>query len=141
MRAVIQRVTRARCEVGGRETAGFEGEGLVVLLGVTHDDGAAAADTMARKIAELKLLRGDRGTGEAAAPVLLISQFTLYADTRKGRKPSWSKAAPADQAAPLVERVAVALEARGVAVARGVFGADMLITLANDGPVTLIVDT
>jgi D-tyrosyl-tRNA(Tyr) deacylase len=141
MRAVIQRAAKARCEVGGRQVGGFDGEGLVVLLGVTHDDAPPQVERMARKIAELKLLRGDRSVLEAAAPVLLISQFTLYAETRKGRKPSWSKAAPAAQAAPLVEQVAVALEERGLAVGRGVFGADMLITLANDGPVTLIIDT
>ncbi|MDR2453176.1 MAG: D-tyrosyl-tRNA(Tyr) deacylase [Bifidobacteriaceae bacterium] len=141
MRAVIQRAAQARCQVGGRQISGFEGEGLVVLLGVTHADAAPQAERMARKISQLKLLRGDRSALEAAAPVLLISQFTLYAETRKGRKPSWSKAAPAAQAAPLVEQVAVALEQCGLEVGRGVFGADMLIALANDGPVTLIVDT
>jgi D-tyrosyl-tRNA(Tyr) deacylase len=141
MRAVIQRVTAGRCEVEGRQVAGFEGEGLVVLLGVAVDDAVSEADRTARKIAELKLLRGDRSVQEADAPVLLISQFTLYGDTRKGRKPSWSKAAPARVAEPLVERVAVALEERGIVVGRGVFGADMLVTLSNDGPVTLVVDT
>jgi D-tyrosyl-tRNA(Tyr) deacylase len=104
------------------------------------DDAVAQAERIARKVAELKLLRGDRSVQEGGAPVLLISQFTLLADTRKGRKPSWSKAAPAAVAEPLVERVAVALEERGVTVGRGVFGADMLVTLANDGPVTLVVD-
>ncbi|MDR1118375.1 MAG: D-tyrosyl-tRNA(Tyr) deacylase [Bifidobacteriaceae bacterium] len=141
MRAVIQRVAGARCEVAGKEISGFQGEGLVALVGVGLDDAAPAAQRIARKIAELKLLRGDRSVLEATAPVLLISQFTLYADTRKGRKPSWSKAAPADQAEPLVELVATELEERGVVVGRGVFGADMLVTLANDGPVTVIVDT
>jgi D-tyrosyl-tRNA(Tyr) deacylase len=113
----------------------------VVLVGVTHGDGPDQADKLARKIAELKLLRDQRSAQEAAAPVMVISQFTLYADTKKGRKPSWSRAAPGAQAEPLVERVAVALEERGIVVARGVFGADMRITLTNDGPVTLIVDT
>jgi D-tyrosyl-tRNA(Tyr) deacylase len=138
---VIQRVIGASCTTGGRQLAGFDGEGLVVLLGVTHGDGADAADRMARKIAELKLLRGDRSVLEAAAPVLVVSQFTLYADTKKGRKPSWSKAAPGPVAEPLIERVAASLEDRGLVVGRGAFGADMLVTLANDGPVTLIVDT
>ncbi|MDR1187565.1 MAG: D-tyrosyl-tRNA(Tyr) deacylase [Bifidobacteriaceae bacterium] len=140
MRAVIQRATDARCEVGGRQVSGFLGEGLVVLLGVTHDDGEAQALKMARKVAELKLLRDERSLSDAAAPVMLISQFTLYADTKKGRKPSWSKAAPGPQAEPLVSRVAAALEERGLVVARGVFGANMQVTLTNDGPVTLIVD-
>jgi D-tyrosyl-tRNA(Tyr) deacylase len=141
MRAVIQRVTRARCQVDGRQVSGFDGEGLVVLLGVTHQDAEPAAERMARKIAELKLLRGQLSVLEATAPVMLISQFTLYAETRKGRKPSWSKAAPASQAEPLVDHVATALSQRGVLVQSGVFGADMLVSLANDGPVTLIVDT
>jgi D-tyrosyl-tRNA(Tyr) deacylase len=140
MRAVIQRTVDARCEVAGHQVSGFTGEGLVVLLGVTHQDTAAEALKLARKIAELKLLRDQRSLLEAAAPVMVISQFTLYADTKKGRKPSWSKAAPASQAEPLVEQVAMALEERGLVVARGIFGADMLVTLANDGPVTLIVD-
>ncbi|MDR2567422.1 MAG: D-tyrosyl-tRNA(Tyr) deacylase [Bifidobacteriaceae bacterium] len=141
MRAVIQRAVDGRCEVAGHQVGGFTGEGLVVLVGVTHDDGEEQALKLARKIAELKLLRDQRSVTEAAAPVLLISQFTLYADTKKGRKPSWSKAAPGSQAEPLVERVAVALEERGLVVARGVFGADMQVTLTNDGPVTLIIDT
>ncbi|MDR1635299.1 MAG: D-tyrosyl-tRNA(Tyr) deacylase [Bifidobacteriaceae bacterium] len=141
MRAVIQRAVGGRCEVAGKQISGFLGEGLVVLIGVTHQDGEEQALTMARKIAELKLLRGQRSVQEAAVPVLLISQFTLYADTKKGRKPSWSKAAPGPQAEPLVERVALALEERGLVVARGVFGADMQVTLTNDGPVTLIIDT
>jgi D-tyrosyl-tRNA(Tyr) deacylase len=141
MRAVIARGIDGRCEVNGRQVSGFTGEGLVVLLGVTHGDQEAQAQRMARKIAELKLLRAERSVDDAAAPVLLISQFTLYADTAKGRKPSWSKAAPAHQAEPLVERVAVLLENRGLVVARGVFGADMQISYTNDGPVTVIVDT
>jgi D-tyrosyl-tRNA(Tyr) deacylase len=120
--------------------AGFDGPGLVALVGVTHGDGEDQADRLAKKIAELKLLRDGGSVQESKAPVLVISQFTLYADTKKGRRPSWSKAAPASAARPLVERVALALEARGVPVGRGVFGADMRVTLTNDGPVTLIVD-
>ncbi|MDR2373047.1 MAG: D-tyrosyl-tRNA(Tyr) deacylase [Bifidobacteriaceae bacterium] len=141
MRAVVQRVLGARCQIAGRQVSGFDGEGLVALLGVTHADGAEQALKLARKIAELKLLRGERSALDAAAPVMAISQFTLYADTKKGRKPSWSKAAPGTQAEPLVERVALALEERGLVVARGVFGADMRITFTNDGPVTIIIDT
>jgi D-tyrosyl-tRNA(Tyr) deacylase len=130
-----------RCEVAGKQVSGFLGEGLVALLGVTHGDGEDQAQKMARKLAELKLLRGERNALEATAPVMLISQFTLYADTAKGRKPSWSKAAPGPVAEPLVERVAELLEDRGLVVARGEFGADMQITFTNDGPVTLVIDT
>ncbi|MDR0592828.1 MAG: D-tyrosyl-tRNA(Tyr) deacylase [Bifidobacteriaceae bacterium] len=141
MRAVVQRANGARCEIGGRQVAGFGGEGLVALVGVTHGDGPDQALKLARKIAELKLLRDRRNVLEAAAPVMVISQFTLYADTKKGRVPSWSKAAPGPEAEPLVELVATALEERGLVVARGVFGADMAVTLTNDGPVTLVIET
>ncbi|MDR1392427.1 MAG: D-tyrosyl-tRNA(Tyr) deacylase [Bifidobacteriaceae bacterium] len=141
MRAVIQRVTQAQCTTDGRELASLTGEGLVVLVAAGRGDTPSQAETLARKIAELKLLRGDRSVQEAAAPVLLISQFTLYGDTRKGRKPSWSKAAPGAEAEPLVERVALELEGRGLVVGRGQFGADMRVSLTNDGPVTLIVET
>jgi D-tyrosyl-tRNA(Tyr) deacylase len=113
---------------------------LVVLVGVARGDSPDQAARLARRIADLKLLRDGRSAGEAAAPVLVISQFTLLGEAAKGRKPSWSKAAPAAEAAPLVEKVALDLEGRGVPVGRGVFGADMLVTLAGDGPVTLIVD-
>ncbi|MDR1825068.1 MAG: D-tyrosyl-tRNA(Tyr) deacylase [Bifidobacteriaceae bacterium] len=140
MRAVIQRAMGAQVQVDGQVTGAFEGPGLVVLLGVTHGDGEEQAQRMARKIAELKLLRGELGVEEAAAPVLLVSQFTLYADTKKGRRPSWSHAAPGPVAAPWVDRVGELLEDRGLRVERGVFGADMQLSLVNDGPVTLIVE-
>jgi D-tyrosyl-tRNA(Tyr) deacylase len=141
MRAVIQRAIDGRVEVDGRQVSGFLGQGLVVLLAITHDDGPDQVATMIRKIAELRLLRGELNVLEAAAPVMLISQFTLYADTKKGRRPSWSAAAPAAQAEPLVEQVAVGLEERGIVVARGVFGADMQVSLTNDGPVTIFLET
>ncbi|MDR1799590.1 MAG: D-tyrosyl-tRNA(Tyr) deacylase [Bifidobacteriaceae bacterium] len=140
MRAVIQRADGAQVAVDGQVTGAFTGPGLVVLLGVTHGDGEEQAQRMARKIAELKLLRGEQGAQEAGAPVLLISQFTLYADTKKGRRPSWSHAAPGPVAEPWVERVGTLLEERGLTVARGVFGADMRVSLVNDGPVTLVVE-
>jgi D-tyrosyl-tRNA(Tyr) deacylase len=141
VRSVVQRCLGGRCEVAGRQVGGFTGEGLVALVGVGREDGPAEARKMARKIAELKLLRDGRSAVEAAAPILLISQFTLYADTRKGRRPSWSGAAPGTAAEPLVDLVALELEERGLVVARGVFGADMRVTLTNDGPVTIIIDT
>ena len=144
MRAVLQRVTRASVSVGG-EVVGAIGPGIVALVGVTSDDGAAQVATMARKIAELRILPGERSisdlleTGEPAE-VLLISQFTLYADVRKGRRPSWNGAAPASVAEPVVAAVGEALRARGVPVAEGVFGAHMAVDLVNDGPVTIILD-
>lgn len=144
MRAVLQRVTRASVSVGG-EVVGEIGPGIVALVGVTTDDGAAQVATVARKIAELRILPGERSisdlleTGEPAE-VLLISQFTLYADVRKGRRPSWNGAAPSAVAEPVVAAVGEALRARGVPVAEGVFGAHMAVDLVNDGPVTIILD-
>ena len=140
MRAVLQRVSRARVVVDGAVVGAVEGEGLLVLVGVTHDDGPVQADRLARKIAELRLLRDERSVLEAGAAVLVVSQFTLYGDARKGRRPSWSAAAPGPVAEPLVDAVCAGLRERGVPVATGVFGADMSVELVNDGPVTLVLD-
>jgi D-tyrosyl-tRNA(Tyr) deacylase len=140
VRAVVQRVTRARVVVDGEVVGALERPGLVVLLGVTHDDGPAQADTLARKIAGLRILREERSVLDEGAPVLVVSQFTLYADTRKGRRPSWSAAAPGPVAEPLVEAFADALRGQGVEVATGRFGADMAVELVNDGPVTLLLE-
>lgn len=114
--------------------------GLLALVGVTHDDGPEQVDRMARKIAELRILRDEQSVLDTGAPVLVVSQFTLYADTRKGRRPSWSAAAPGPMAEPVVEQVVEALRARGIEVATGRFGAMMQVSLTNDGPVTLVVD-
>lgn len=141
MRAVIQRALGAQVSVAGRRVAGFEGPGLVVLVAVTHDDAESQAQTMARKIAELRIMREDASAGDLGAPVLVVSQFTLYGHTKKGRRPSWSAAAPAAVAEPLVTRVAQLLAQRGLPVGEGVFGADMQVELVGDGPVTVIVDT
>jgi D-aminoacyl-tRNA deacylase len=140
VRAVLQRVTRATVEVDGEVVGEISRPGLVALVGVTHDDGPEQVERMARKIAELRILRDEQSLVDAAAPVLVVSQFTLYADTRKGRRPSWSAAAPGPVAEPLVEAVVAALRARGVEVATGRFGAMMSVSLTNDGPVTLVVD-
>lgn len=140
MRAVLQRVTRASVSVEGEVTGAIDRPGLLALVGVTHDDGAEQVDTMARKISELRILRDERSVLDEGAPVLVVSQFTLYADTRKGRRPSWNNAAPGPVAEPLVEQLVVALRDRGVEVATGRFGAMMEVTLVNDGPVTLVVD-
>ncbi len=140
MRAVLQRVARACVTVDGQVVGSVEGEGLLALVGVTHDDGPEQVDRLARKIAELRLLRDERSVVDAGAAVLVVSQFTLYGDARKGRRPSWSAAAPGPVAEPLVEAVCAALRARGVQVETGVFGADMAVELVNDGPVTLLLD-
>ena len=134
MRAVLQRVASARVEVDGEVVGEISRPGLVAFIGVTHEDGPQQVERMARKIAELRILRDEQSVVDAAAPVLVVSQFTLYADTRKGRRPSWSAAAP------LVDAVVAALRDRGVEVATGRFGAMMAVSLTNDGPVTLVVD-
>ena len=140
MRAVLQRVSSASVTVDGVVVGAIDGPGLVALVGVTHDDGPDQVATMARKISELRILRNERSVTDVGAPVLVVSQFTLYADTRKGRRPSWSNAAPGPVAEPLVDAVVQALRARGVEVATGRFGAMMDVSLVNDGPVTLVVD-
>ena len=140
MRAVLQRVTSARVEVDGEVVGEISRPGLVALVGVTHDDGPEQVERLARKIAALRILRDEQSLVDAAAPVLVVSQFTLYADTRKGRRPSWSAAAPGPVAEPLVDAVVAALRGRGLEVATGRFGAMMAVSLTNDGPVTLVVD-
>ena len=141
MRAVIQRSQGASVTVDGVRVGGFLGEGLVALVGVTHGDGEAEAQRIARKIAELRILRGERSAIDAGAPVLVVSQFTLYGETKKGRSPTWNAAAPAEVAEPLVGRVAEILLQRGLEVSSGIFGADMAVSLVGDGPVTLIVES
>lgn len=141
MRAVVQRASRASVTVEGAVVGGFDGEGLVVLVGVTPGDGPAQVAYLSRKIADLRVLRGERSAAEAGAPVLVVSQFTLYGDARKGRRPTWSAAAPGPVAEPLVDAVVADLRARGLTVATGVFGADMAVELVNDGPVTLLLES
>jgi D-aminoacyl-tRNA deacylase len=140
VRAVVQRVTRARVTVAGEIVGSIERPGLCVLLGVTHGDGPGQVARLARKIVDLRILRGERSALDERAPVLVISQFTLYADTRKGRRPSWSAAAPGEVAEPVVEAFAGALREHGLEVATGRFGADMAVELVNDGPVTLMLE-
>ena len=137
MRAVIQRVNHAAVSVDGQVVGAIDRPGLLVLVGVTHDDGAAQVALIARKIADLRLLEGELSVTDAAAPVLVVSQFTLYADTRKGRRPSWNQAAGADVAEPLVQAVVEDLRSRGLEVATGQFGALMVIDMQGDGPVTI----
>lgn len=141
MRAVLQRVTSASVSVGG-EVVGAIGEpGLLVLLGVTHDDGPEQVAWTARKIRDTRLLRDEQSVADAGAPLLVVSQFTLYGDARKGRRPTWSAAAPGEVSEPLYEAVCAALRDAGTRVETGVFGADMQVALVNDGPVTLLLES
>lgn len=141
MRVVVQRASRASVSVAGEVLAAFEEPCLVVLVGVTHDDGPDQVATVASKIANLRILRDERSALDAGAPVLVISQFTLYGDVRKGRRPTWNAAAPGPVAEPLVGAVADALRAKGLRVGTGRFGADMAVELVNDGPVTIVYET
>ena len=140
MRAVVQRVSRASVTVDGEVVGAIDEPGLLVLLGVTHDDTAEKAAALAAQIWTLRILHGDRSAADEHAPILAISQFTLYADTRKGRRPSWNAAAPGPVSEPLYNSFCTALESLGATVERGIFGAHMDVALVNDGPVTLILD-
>lgn len=136
----MQRVTSARVRVDGAVVGAIERRGLVVLLGVTHTDTATEADELARKVWGLRILRGEQSCADTGAPLLVVSQFTLYGDARKGRRPSWSAAATGEVARPLYERFCTSLEDAGAPVARGLFGAEMALELVNDGPVTLLLE-
>jgi D-tyrosyl-tRNA(Tyr) deacylase len=137
---VLQRVSRASVSVAG-QTVGEIGTGLLVLLGVTHGDDRARAAALAGKVHTLRILREERSVADVpGAGVLVVSQFTLYGDARKGRRPSWSAAAPGPVAEPLVEHFVAELRRLGAPVATGVFGADMAVELVNDGPVTVLLE-
>ncbi|MER7893303.1 D-aminoacyl-tRNA deacylase [Micromonospora sp. NPDC094482] len=139
MRAVVQTVGRASVTVDS-EVVGAIDDGLLVLLGVTHTDTVETARTMARKVHELRILDEERSAADTGAPILVVSQFTLYGDARKGRRPSWTAAAPAEVAEPLVTEVVEALRARGAKVETGRFRAHMLVESVNIGPRTLLLD-
>ena len=141
MRLVIQRVASAQVAVAGEVVGSIAAPGLLILVGVTHDDTATVAARLAEKVWNLRILAGELSCADQQAPILVVSQFTLYADTRKGRRPSWSAAAPRAISEPLVEAFVSSLRALGAQVATGVFGADMQVTLVNDGPVTLLLDS
>ena len=144
MRAVVQRVTSARVTVDG-EVVGEIGQGLCVLVGVTHHDSTLHAKSLAEKVWQMRIFSDDAGVMNLAAAdvggeILVVSQFTLYADTARGRRPSWTAAAPAAVAEPLVDAVVERLRAMGAKVATGEFGAHMQVALENDGPVTILLD-
>ena len=141
MRAVIQRVLSASVTVEGRLVGSVSEPALLVYLGVTHDDGPAEVEWMARKFWDLRLLREEQSLSDVSGSVLLVSQFTLYGDGRKGRRPTWVAAAPGAVSEPLYDALAAALADRGARVERGEFGADMRVESINDGPITLVLET
>ena len=144
MRLCVQRVTAGSVRVDG-EPVGEIGHGLVILLGIGADDDEQVADRLAAKVANLRIFsdengKFDRSLLDVGGGALVVSQFTLYADTRKGRRPTWNQAAPGPVAEPLVDAVVEALRARGLTVGTGIFGADMKVELVNDGPITIILE-
>ena len=141
MRAVLQRVSRASVTVDGVVVGGLDGPGLVVLVGITHDDGPAQVGWLARKVRDLRIMRDERSVADLGAAVLVVSQFTLYGDARKGRRPTWAAAAPGPVSEPLYDALCAELERLGTHVERGVFGADMSVELVNDGPVTVVLES
>jgi D-tyrosyl-tRNA(Tyr) deacylase len=140
MRAVVQRVSSASVAVDGQTVGAIDEPGLLVLVGVTHTDTRAEAAKLAAKLWGLRILHGEKSCSDVSAPLLVISQFTLYGDARKGRRPTWQAAAPGPVAEPLVNAVVEELRKLGAHVETGRFGADMKVSLVNDGPITLIVD-
>lgn len=137
---MLQRVTSADVTVAGEVVGSLTRPGLLVLVGVTHSDTVETAARLADKVWRLRVLEGERSCEQEDAPLLVVSQFTLYADTRKGRRPSWSAAAPGAVSQPLYEAVVRSLRELGATVETGVFGAHMDVRLVNDGPVTLVLD-
>jgi D-tyrosyl-tRNA(Tyr) deacylase len=137
---VVQRVSQASVTVDGQAVGAMSEPGLLVLVGITHDDTPEKAAKLAAKLWGLRILDGEKSCSDVSAPLLVISQFTLYADTRKGRRPAWQAAAPGPVAEPLVDAVVSSLRGLGAHVQTGVFGADMKVSLVNDGPVTLVLD-
>jgi D-tyrosyl-tRNA(Tyr) deacylase len=140
MRAVVQRVSSASVTVGGSVVGSLASPGLLVYLGVTHSDGPAEVEWMARKIWTLRILPEEKSASDVTAPVLVVSQFTLYGDPRKGRRPTWEAAAPAPVSEPVYDAVCRALTDLGAHVERGVFGARMEVSSVNDGPFTVLLD-
>lgn len=140
VRAVVQRVTSASVRVDGETVGAIDKPGLCVLVGVTHEDTRATASRLAEKLWTLRILADERSCADLDAPLLLVSQFTLYGDARKGRRPSWTAAAPGPIAEPLFDAVVSSLRGLGATVATGVFGAEMQVSLTNDGPFTVLLE-
>jgi D-tyrosyl-tRNA(Tyr) deacylase len=142
MRILVQRVTSASVTVDGEVVGAIDpdGQALLALVGITHDDDPAKAQRLAEKLWQLRILDGEKSASDVGAPILVVSQFTLYANTAKGRRPTWNAAAPGAVAEPLVTTFADALRGLGAHVETGVFGADMQVALVNDGPVTVLLE-
>jgi D-aminoacyl-tRNA deacylase len=140
MRAVVQRVLQASVAVDGTVVGAISSPGLLVLVGVTHTDGSAEVAWMARKIWELRIMRDEKSASDLDAPILVVSQFTLYGDARKGRRPTWQAAAPGPVSEPVYDDLCAELSRLGATVARGSFGADMVVSSSNDGPVTMLLE-
>ncbi|HET9945619.1 MAG TPA: D-aminoacyl-tRNA deacylase [Actinomycetes bacterium] len=140
MRAVVQRVLRASVTIDGKVVGEIEGPGLLVYLGVTHSDGPDETAWTARKVWDLRLLRDEQSASDIGAPVLVVSQFTLYGDARKGRRPTWQAAAPGEVSEPVYDAFCAELERLGAHVERGVFGAQMEVASVNDGPITVLLE-
>jgi D-tyrosyl-tRNA(Tyr) deacylase len=141
VKAVVQRVLSASVSVDGEVVGSISEPGLLAYVGVTHSDGPVEVAWLARKVWELRVLRDERSASEVGAPILVVSQFTLYGDARKGRRPTWQAAAPGPVSEPVYEAVCAELERLGAHVERGVFGADMRVESVNDGPITLVLET
>jgi D-aminoacyl-tRNA deacylase len=141
MRAILQRVSRASVSVEGKVVGAIDGPGLLVLAGATHGDSEAEAAALAEKIWNLRILDGEKSCADVSAPLLVVSQFTLYADTRRGRRPSWSAAAPGEVGEPLIDAFVASLRSLGAHVETGIFGAMMEVELVNSGPFTISLDT
>lgn len=142
MRVLVQRVTSARVTVAGEVVGEITpaSQGLLALVGITHDDDAATATRLAEKLWQMRILDGEKSAADIGAPILVVSQFTLYGNTTKGRRPTWNAAAPGAVAEPLVDAFCDALRALGAEVQTGAFGADMSVELVNDGPVTVMLE-
>ena len=142
MRALVQRVTSARVTVAGEVVGEITpaSQGLLALVGITHDDDAATATKLAEKLWQIRILDDEKSAADIGAPILVVSQFTLYGNTTKGRRPTWNAAAPGAVAEPLVDAFCNALRALGAEVQTGAFGADMSVELVNDGPVTVMLE-
>jgi D-aminoacyl-tRNA deacylase len=142
MRVLVQRVASAAVSVDGRVVSAIRpvGQGLLAFVGVTHDDDVDTARRLAEKLWQLRILDDQRSASDISAPIMVVSQFTLYADTAKGRRPSWNAAAPGAVAEPLVDEFVQALRILGADVETGIFGADMRVELVNDGPVTILLE-
>lgn len=141
MRVILQRVSKASVEVDGETVGAIEGPGLLALVGITHKDSEVAVAKLAEKTLNQRIFEGEKSASDINAPILAVSQFTLYADMKKGRRPSWSKVAPGHISEPVYDQYVKKLRELGAHVETGQFGADMQVNLVNDGPVTLILDS